>query len=200
MRRFWVRILAVGLLLGWLAYAVPLGYILTNQGPTTARPSEAVLVLGARGYIDGEINPCLVGRVREGVRLVRQGLAPYLIVSGGYDPEDGHLEAEVMAQIAQGQGLKPEQIVLEPKATSTYENLLFTKQIMEARGWDSLIIVSQAFHLPRAALMAGELGLNFTLAPVPDDPCPTVFLARSYLREPLALDFYWLGGRGTPAP
>lgn len=200
MRRFIVRLLLAGLVLGMVAYAVPLAYILAHQGRVTAQPSDIVLVLGARGYVNGEVNPCLVGRVRAGVRLVRQGLAPYLIVSGGYDPEDGHVEAEVMAQIARGQGLKPEQIVLEPKATSTYENLLFAKAIMRARGWRSLIVVSQAFHLPRAASMARELGLSFTLAPVQEDPCPASFLARAYLREPLALDFYWLGGRGARAP
>jgi uncharacterized SAM-binding protein YcdF (DUF218 family) len=182
--------------LGLLIYLVPGIYILTHMSQNTARPSDAVLVLGSRAYIDGRVNPCLEGRVRQGVKLVREGLARYLIVSGGLDIEDGRSESATMAQVAQDLGLRPEQIVQEPKATSTYQNLLYGSEILRARGWNSVVLVSQAFHLPRAALTAERLGLEYSVSPVQDDPCPAPLRIRAYLREPLALLAYWLHTEG----
>lgn len=195
MRRvaFW---LGVAFALGLLIYLVPVVYILTHMNQNTARPSDAVLVLGARAYIDGQVNPCLEGRVRQGVRLVREGLARYLIVSGGRDIEDGRSESATMAQVAQGLGLRPEQIVQEPKATSTYQNLLYGREILRTRGWNSVVLVSQAFHLPRAALTAERLGLEYTVSPVQGDSCPALLRIRAYLREPVAFLAYWLHTEG----
>ena len=195
MRRisFWIGVLLV---VGLLIYAVPAIYIFSHANRDTARASNAVLVLVARAYIDGRVNPCLAGRVRQGVKLVQNGSAKYLIVSGGRDVEDGRLESEAMAKLAVSYGLLPGQVIQEPKATSTYQNLLYSREIMRARGWNTVIIVSQAFHLPRAALTAEKLGLRFTVSPVVSDPCPASLLARAYLREPVALLAYWLLGRG----
>ncbi|MER3553899.1 MAG: YdcF family protein [Meiothermus sp.] len=195
MRRvaFWIGVL---LALGLSIYAIPAVYILSHANQNTAKPSDAVLVLGAKAYIDRRVNPCLEGRVQQGVKLVQDGLAKYLIVSGGHDIEDGRLESATMAQVARRLGLHPEQIVQESIATSTYQNLLYSSEIMRARGWSSVILVSQAFHLPRAALTAEKLGLEFSVSPVQNDPCPAALLARARLREPIALLAYWLLGKG----
>ncbi len=176
--------------LGVAAYLAALGYIVRNMDRSTLQQADVALVLGSRVYQGGQLNPCLVKRVEEGVEVVRQGWARWLVLSGGVDPEDGAIEAEAMSSIAGRLGLPSEQIVLEPKARSTYQNLRFTQQLMEQRGWKTVVIVSEPFHLPRAALMARRLGLEFALAPSPH--CPQNLPA--FLREPLVLLYYALRG------
>ncbi|MER3481346.1 MAG: hypothetical protein C4327_12970 [Meiothermus sp.] len=176
--------------LGLAAYLAALGYIVLNMNRSTLQQADVALVLGSRVYHGQRLNPCLVGRVEEGVEVVRRGWARWLVVSGGLDRETGTVEAQAMAQIARSRGLNPERIVLEPSARSTYQNLRFTQQIMEERGWNTVVIVSEPFHLPRAALMARRLGLEFALAPSPH--CPQNLPA--FLREPLVLLYYALRG------
>jgi len=188
-RRVGIALLIV-LGLGLAAYLAALGYIVLNMNRSTLQQVDVALVLGSRVYRDERLNPCLVKRVGEGVEVVRQGWARWLVVSGGLDRESSTVEAQAMAQIARSQGLNPERIVLEPKARSTYQNLRFTQQIMEKRGWNTVVIVSEPFHLPRAALMARRLGLEFALAPSPH--CPQNLPA--FLREPLVLLYYALRG------
>lgn len=180
----------MGMGLALAAYLAALGYIALNMSRNTLQQADVALVLGSRVHRGGQLNPCLVKRVEEGVRVVQQGWAHWLVVSGGVDPEDGAVEAEAMASIAAQRGLPQEQIVLEPRARSTYQNLLFTQQLMQQRGWNTVVIVSEPFHLPRAALMARRLGLEFALAPSPH--CPQNLPA--LLREPLVLLYYALRG------
>lgn len=182
--------LLVALGLGLGAYLAALGYVVLNMDRSTLQQADVALVLGSRVYHGERLNPCLVMRVEEGVRVVRQGWARWLVVSGGPDRETGTVEAQAMASIAARLGLPQERIVLEPKARSTYQNLRFTRQIMEERGWNTVVIVSEPFHLPRAALMARRLGLEFALAPSPH--CPQNLPA--FLREPLVLLYYALRG------
>jgi uncharacterized SAM-binding protein YcdF (DUF218 family) len=188
------RRVGIGLLvllgLGLGTYLAALGYVVLNMNRNTLQQADVALVLGSRVYRDGGLNPCLVQRVEEGVWVLRQGWARWLVLSGGMDPEDGAVEAQAMALIAQQRGLPEERIVLEPKARSTYQNLLFTQQLMRERGWNTVVIVSEPFHLPRAALMARRLGLEFALAPSPH--CRQNLAA--FLREPLVLLYYALRG------
>jgi uncharacterized SAM-binding protein YcdF (DUF218 family) len=188
------RRVGIGLLivlgLGFGTYLAALGYVVLNMNRSTLQQADMALVLGSRVYQGGQLNPCLVQRVEEGVEVVRQGWARWLVLSGGVDPEDGAVEAEAMARIAAQRGLPQERIVLEPRARSTYQNLLFTQQLMKEHGWNTVVIVSEPFHLPRAALMARRLGLEFALAPSPH--CPQNLAA--FLREPLVLLYYAFRG------
>jgi uncharacterized SAM-binding protein YcdF (DUF218 family) len=161
-----------------------------------ARASDAVIVLGARVNYNNHLNPCLVARVEHGAKLVRDGLAKFLIVSGGNDVEDGASEANAMRDMALNAGISSEQIILEPKATSTFENLKFAKIILEQRKLKSVIVVTEPYHMPRAALIARKLGLEFSSSPAPESACWSRFkhFSRFFLREPFAVLENWLKG------
>jgi uncharacterized SAM-binding protein YcdF (DUF218 family) len=198
-QRCWRQARAVTLsiaLLVALAYLGALVWVGANLERDTAVRSDTVIVLGAQAYVRGTWNPCLVSRVRHGVRLVQRGLAEHLILSGGVDREDGWVEAEVMRDIALDAGADPESIRLEPRSTSTAENLEFSRAIMQRAGWRDAIIVSDPYHLPRASLIAQKLRLAHTVSPAMDSPCWAVwrFTGRNFLREPLALLENWWRG------
>jgi uncharacterized SAM-binding protein YcdF (DUF218 family) len=151
-------------------------------------------VLGAQAYYPaGRWNPCLVARVKRGVELVKSGFAARLVLSGGVDKEDGAVEAEVMQEIALSNGLKKEQLLLEPQSTSTAENLRFSKPLLSS---PRVLIVSDPFHLARAGALARKIGLEPTVIGAPKSPCWSRFgmFSRFALREPIAMIENWLRG------
>jgi uncharacterized SAM-binding protein YcdF (DUF218 family) len=159
--------------------------------------SDAILILGARSMKENKYNPCLVSRVNHGVDLFKNGYATTLIFSGGYDREDNINEAETMKKIAVDRGVDPQKIILEKEATSTYENEVYTKKILEKNNLKSIVIVTESFHSPRAALIAQKLKLNYTVSPAMDSICGNQwkFLIPYFLKEPLAIITYKLQGK-----
>lgn len=75
---------------------------------------------------------------RRASQLYRQGLAPWVLFSGGLGRNTALLwqssEAERFAAIAIAEGVPEEAILLENKSANSAENLLFTRQLLEARG------------------------------------------------------------------
>jgi uncharacterized SAM-binding protein YcdF (DUF218 family) len=91
-------------------------------------------------------------RVAErGAQLFLEGWAPLLIFSGGLGSITKHLwtepEADRFAAIAERMGVPTAQIVIENRSTNTGENVLFTRQLLGARGLDprSFILVQKPY-------------------------------------------------------
>lgn len=163
----------------------------------SSKLSDAILVLGARSYIQKRYNPCLLARVEHAVTLYKNHKATKVIVSGGNDREDGVNEAETMRKIAIEKGVPANDILLEKQATSTYENLLFGKAILEKQNIRSVIIVTEPFHMARAESVAKKLGYTYTVSPAADSPCWTTntYLSKYFLKEPIAYLIYKLQGK-----
>ena len=66
-------------------------------------------------------------------------------------------EGEAMARYAERQGVDPEKIMVENQSTSTEENLLFSRELMEG---GRVIVVTTAYHVFRALLLAKRQGLK----------------------------------------
>jgi uncharacterized SAM-binding protein YcdF (DUF218 family) len=164
----------------------------------TSKKSDAIFVLGAGTHFKtGAINPCLKARVNEGIKLYKDKKAPVMIFSGGVDRGEKKSEAEVMLDLAKEAGIDPSHVLLENKSTSTYENFLFGKKLMKKQGIDSIIIVTDPYHIFRASLVAQKLGINFTVAPASESTCWTKwkFLSRYFLKEPFTLMLYQITGQ-----
>lgn len=161
---------------------------------------DSAIVFGARAYKDGRYNPCLVARVEKAVALYKNNNVTKLILTGGYDSEDGVNEAETMQKIALEKGVKKEAILLENKATSSYENVVYSKALMEKEGIRSAFLVSEPFHTTRIELIARSLGMSTVPSAAVDSPCWTkwTYFSRYSLKEPLAVMYYLLTGKITP--
>ncbi|EFK95859.1 protein containing DUF218 [sediment metagenome] len=160
-------------------------------------PSDAIVVLGARAYIDGKYNPCLKARVDHASELYEKKLAPLIIMSGGYDREDRENEAETMKKIAMENGINESDIILEKDSASTYENLKYSKEILKKNNMNSVILVTEPFHSPRASMIADKLNISFSVSPAKDSECWTrgKYLSRYFLKEPFAVLLYKLQGK-----
>lgn len=85
------------------------------------------------------------------------------IVSGGQGDDEHISEALCMYQALTDMGIEPDRLIMEDRATSTWENLSYSLDIIEARTGsrpDSIGVVSSEYHLYRTGLQAKEHGLT----------------------------------------
>ncbi len=178
-----------------LSYLSLLIIISTYANNLLAHPpthkSDVALILGNRAYLNGAPNPCLTGRVDEGLLLYKHGLATQLAMSGGRDHEDDQIEAQVMEAYARSKDFKGN-ILIESRSSSTLENLEFSQATLQATGVKSVIIVSEPYHMWRIKKLveAGHLGQNFNVnyAAAPSQCWARWGMAfKGALREPLAI-------------
>jgi uncharacterized SAM-binding protein YcdF (DUF218 family) len=183
--------------IGLLVYLIVALYVAKQAELANEKKSDAILVLGARSYINGQYNPCLLARVRHATDLFKKGYAKKLVVTGGNDVEDGVNEAETMEKIAASFGVKASDIFKESFATSTYENFTLSKTILEKNNLQSVIIVSEPFHMARASLIAQRLGYVANVSPAKDSPCwmHARYLSKYFLKEPIAIMLYKFQGK-----
>ncbi len=164
--------------LKWLVGAVPLLAIATFMSATDregrvdyaaqlSAPVDAIVILGAGVEPNGQASSALRERTLHAVDLWKQGRAPYLICTGGVG-DFPPAESIVAARLAQKHGVPAAKVLCEEVSTSTRQNAHFAAEICRARGWTRVIVVSQAFHLPRAARNLRREGLQAWPSPVPD--------------------------------
>ena len=114
--------------------------------------ADAIVVLGCRG------SAALKRRLDRGIELFQEGTAPLLVLSGGgAGPVP---EAELMRRAAIARGVAPTALLIEPSSRNTLENARETARLLSARGLDSVLLVSDRVHLPRAALLFRLAGLR----------------------------------------
>lgn len=124
--------------------------------------TEYVIALGCGIRKDGSVTPLLQGRLDAAIKAYEQGgrLAK-IIVSGGQGPDEVVPEARAMADYLLSQGIPESDVLLEDKSTTTWENLTFSRAIMEQRGGAShCTIATSSYHSLRAAMFARRAGLN----------------------------------------
>jgi uncharacterized SAM-binding protein YcdF (DUF218 family) len=124
-------------------------------------PADVAIILGA--YTDGfRPSPPLLGRLKAGLHLYRQGYVSYMIVSGGKGDDETVSESSSMKRFLAINGVPPQVVFEEWRSRDTWENLRNSKAIMEKVGFQSAIIVTSDYHLPRALAVAKQLGMNVT--------------------------------------
>ena len=156
---------------GWLVIAVPAMPVVSDAllrqledqaaalTPKSIPQADAVLVLGggirpapAKG-LGVEVNEA-GDRLLCGVRLWRQGKAPVLITSGArvsFKSNDPIApEAVLSQQLAQELGVPASAVLLNEKARTTAEEAQRINKLAAEQGWKQLILVTSAFHMPRA--------------------------------------------------
>ena len=142
-----------------------LGAAVVVAGPSCRepRPADAIVVLGAAVWPGERPSPALQRRIDRGVELWQAGAAPVLVPTGGvgrYPPS----EAEAMARAARGAGVATDALVLESRATSTLTSAMHVATLARERGWRSVIVVSEPYHLLRAGWMFRDQGLEVQVA------------------------------------
>jgi uncharacterized SAM-binding protein YcdF (DUF218 family) len=145
-------------------YAVTLYQVWSTGRSDQARPVDAIVVLGAAQY-DGRPSPQLAARLDHVVELWPQGVAPLVVVTGGKQPADRYTEAEASAAYLFERGVPPEAIIQENEGRSTGESLRGAAEQLNARGLDTVLIVTDPYHALRSRLIAEDAGLTAYVSP-----------------------------------
>ena len=125
------------------------------RGENTVAKADAILVLGARVFPGGRPSDALADRLDTALRLYRAGVAPRIVVSGDHAEAD-YDEPGAMAAWLVARGVPREAIVEDGAGLDTYTSMARAKGTF-ALG--SVVVVTQAFHLPRALYLANRKGL-----------------------------------------
>lgn len=142
----------LGIVLGTALASLAIIYFSIPMGNTEQSSFDVILVLGTPMREDGTISPLARARVLEAVRQYRAKAAPHILMSGGA-AHNSFSEARGMADFAQAQGVPAAALFIEDQSRNTIENAHFSYRVMQARGWESVLVVSSASHLRRAALI-----------------------------------------------
>ncbi len=108
-------------------------------------------------------------RVLYAAHLYQQGKADYLLLSGGtlgWSERDGS-PAQEMALLLESLGVPAQALWLEPFSRNTYENAQNSAKILKEKGIDKILLVTSAWHMPRAVRLFEAQGLQ--VVPVPVD-------------------------------
>ena len=160
------RILAscvIAVAVGLVYYLVSLVQVWTTGRADDDGPVDAIVVMGAAQY-DGRPSPQLAARLDHVVDLWPQGVAPLVVVTGGNIPGDRFTEAEASAAYLAERGIPLDALVLENDGSTSYESLEAAADLLEARGLDEVLIVTDPYHALRSRLIAEEVGLDATVS------------------------------------
>ncbi|MGE5599079.1 MAG: vancomycin high temperature exclusion protein [Bacteroidota bacterium] len=154
-------------------------YIVEDAAAVPRR--TAAVIFGAKVYADGRLSLMLADRVETGLALYRRGKVDKLLLTGDH----GRWEYEVnaMRRYLLARGAAPEDVFLDHAGFDTYDSLYRAREVFRAHG---TILVTQAFHLPRAVYTARALGLDAVGVPADRGRYPRGPLLRATLREILA--------------
>jgi uncharacterized SAM-binding protein YcdF (DUF218 family) len=109
-------------------------------------------------------------RLWTAVELYRAGKSPLILISGGNafrNTKSNVAESALAARILQDWGVPPSAILTEEESKETHQNAVFSRRILAQRGISSILLVTSAFHMPRAYATFRRAG--FTVFPVPSD-------------------------------
>lgn len=181
------------ILLFGIAICVLFGILIGYFGALSkAKKADCIIILGCqvRGTTPSKF---LVARLDEGVRLHKEGLAKFIIVSGGQGPGENVSEAEVMKDYLILKGIDEANIVVEDKSHSTMENLKNAKKIMDSMGFKEAIVVSNKYHLKRASVMAKRNGIKGSFSGVIVSKYPLYEIMGFFREIPALMRLYILG-------
>jgi SanA protein len=132
--------------------------------PQTAPLRDIAIVFGAGLRRDGTPTTVLADRVDTAVELFLAGKVQRILMTGS--AREGYDEPAAMADRARSLGVPAEAILVDTGGIRTYESCARAYR----DGIRSALLVSQAFHLPRALALCDSLGIESTGVPADRSP------------------------------
>jgi uncharacterized SAM-binding protein YcdF (DUF218 family) len=146
-----------------------IGLILLAGARPNPVKADAILVLGAAQW-NGRPSPVLKARLDHAIDLHRQGLAPFLIVTGGIGRRDSVSEGEVARRYVERAGIPPSAVLVEGKGITSAESIMAAAELMRDGGLSTAIVVSDAYHMLRVQILARRAGIRPYRSPAPESP------------------------------
>ena len=177
-----VTVLIIAMVLVILLWILTGKWIANGQKPIADGKNDYAIILGAK--VNGE-TPSLSLRYRLDAALNYANDYPHvqLVLSGGQGPGEHISEAEAMRRYLMENGIDEDRLLLESTSTSTYENILYSQEMLPS-SVRSVTIITSDYHLVRSKRIAQNLNLQ---ADVVAAKTPEVVEQKLRFRERIAL-------------
>ncbi len=175
----------------WIASATA---VLVWSSRDEARPAQAIVVLGAAQYA-GKPSPVLRARLDHALDLWNRHLASLLILTGGTGAGDTTSEAAVGRNYARKHGVPDSAILVENEGRTTSESMHAVAGMLEVRGLQTALLVSDPFHMLRLRILARRFGFTPYTSPTQTSPISPnreerwKYIFSESLKAPLAFFF-----------
>ena len=149
----------------FITFFITLIKIISNAR-LSATDEDIVIILGCR--VKGKKpSKALYSRCLSASKFLKANKNAKAILSGGQGKDEQISEAECMYGIMTAFGTDESRLIKEEKSTSTYENLLFSKEFTDT---NRIAIATSEYHIYRAKLIAKELGFSASAIPAKSIP------------------------------
>ena len=164
------------------------------------RGADAIVVFAGGVGESGQAGGGYQERVKTAVELYRGGFAPRMVFESGY--AFAFREAEIMRDLAMTEGVPDSAIVLETNGANTYDDVMRVREVLRARGWRRILLVSSPYNMRRALAVWRKQApeIDVVATPVSQSQFYTherganLDQLRGLAREYVALAAYWWRG------
>lgn len=142
---------------------------------TVGEDIDGIVVLGGSFHTylsekhDQSIVTGNIERVLEGIRLNRKYPNAFLVFTGGNGITGKTLppETDINKRFMNEMGFSENTVIYEDQSTNTYENAVFTKELVQPLAREEWILVTSAYHMPRSMAVFEKAG--WEMQPHPTD-------------------------------
>jgi uncharacterized SAM-binding protein YcdF (DUF218 family) len=163
------RVLTVMVVAMFVLWASSAAAVLVWSSRDEARPAQVIVVLGAAQYA-GKPSPVLRARLDHALELWDRHLASLLILTGGTGAGDTTSEAAVGRTYARKHGVPDSAILVENEGRTTSESMRAVAGMLEVRGLQTALLVSDPFHMLRLRILARRFGFTPYTSPTQTSP------------------------------
>lgn len=205
-------------LAAWTSLGAVLLTPLEERYPRPSVPDNVAGIVVLGGGFEGAINLARGGyevnsggdRFVETAVLARRYPQAKIVVSGGTGTLvlDGEGDADTAPRLLEALGVPRDRLILENRSRNTYENALYSKQLVSPKPGETWLLVTSAFHMPRSMALFAKAEFAVVAWPVDyrtssqegfglfaDNPADSLQNTTMALREWTGLLAYWLSGR-----
>ena len=188
------RMLTIAVVAVFALWVISATAVLIWASRDEARPAQAIVVLGAAQYA-GKPSPVLRARLDHALDLWNRHLSALLILTGGTGSGDTTSEAAVGRTYARKHGVPDSAILVENEGRTASESMRAVAGMLEVRGLQTALLVSDPFHMLRLRILARRFGFTPYTSPTRTSPISPnreerwKYILSESLKAPLAFFF-----------
>ena len=127
---------------------------------TNATNQQTVIILGC-AVVGKSPSWMLSYRIDSAYKYLEAHPDSVAVLSGGQGNKEDISEAQCMFNVLTDKGIDPDRLYLEDKSTNTFENISFSKKIIDENNLSTdVAIATSSFHLKRATIIAEKQELK----------------------------------------
>lgn len=153
------KIFIVSVLSIIFCYAMTILFIVGYGLHDSIHTADVGVILGNQVHRNGTPSQRLRARLNTGIQLYQRGVIKNIIVSGGINRYRIG-EGTAMKNYLLSHGIPASRIIVDNKGSNTWHTALDTKKIMEQRHFDSVIAISQYYHIARTVFALRRCGIS----------------------------------------